>query len=103
MIEQRDFNFSEEFLSFLPAEQQSVLRRIKALFEDERIVWEPGTQTFIVLDCLAEEFTYLADLQAAQIELKLLEKPEGPVAVSRHIVPLTEAKNFANISDIENL
>jgi len=72
MIEQKDFNFSEEFLSFLPDKQQAILRRISAAFKDPRIKWEPGTQTFLVLDCLAEELTYLAEQQIDSIDKFLL-------------------------------
>ncbi len=84
MIEQKGFNFTEEFFQFLPPRQQGILRRISAAIKDERVIWGPGAQTFLVLDCLADErYLDLAENQISAIEAKLLEKPNGPVTVSR--------------------
>ncbi len=84
MIEQRDFNFTEEFFQILPSRQQAILRRISDAFNDSRVVWGQGAQTFLVLDCLADaRYLDLAESQISAIELKLLENPEGPVTVNR--------------------
>lgn len=71
MIEQIGFSFSEEFFAFLPAEMSRVLRRIHELFSEERLVWESGTQTFLVLNCLHEDTLDEAERQIAMIEAKL--------------------------------
>lgn len=83
MIEQHGFDFSEEFFTFLPEYQAQVLRRIDAAIKDSRVIWAEGTQTFLVLDCLHEEYTQMAEKQVAQIEGLLLLKPDGPVNVSK--------------------